>query len=153
MGFSETPLSLVQFDSYVIILHRDPRSLFSSRMKILATSRKHIMMERAITKHCRMYLQNYQITHENNRPDQECIKSKIMNIKFEDVVLDPLYWAREIYRFTRMSIPDFYKSWAEMHTLFDRERVIEKYKSELSKLQIERINYLCKDYMEALEYI
>lgn len=39
-----------------------------------------------------------------------------------------------------------------MHTLFDRDRVIEKYKSKLTKTQIKRIEYLCKDYMEMLEY-
>lgn len=62
------------FDTYVLVLHRDPRALFNSRMNILANSRKHIMMERAITKHCKISLHNYKITHLNSENTQECLR-------------------------------------------------------------------------------
>ena len=55
---------LTQLNSRVVVLHRDPRAVFSSRVKSVQRKKSDItlMMERAITKHCQVMLQNWRIT-------------------------------------------------------------------------------------------
>ena len=82
----------------------------------------------------------------------ECLKTRIFNVKFEQIVQNPIYWAKEIYRFVDLETLDFLENWAEINSFVDRKHVNEKFKEHLGKEQVDRINILCSEYMAELDY-
>ena len=143
---------LRSLNAKIIILHRDPRAIFNSRLKIMPQKNKVQMMERAIAKHCHIMLNNYKITHENHRHDQECLKSKVLNVKFEDITVDPMRYASELYNFADLETPSFLENWAKINSFIDKNHVNQKFKVELHAEQIKRVEFLCAEYMDYLGY-
>ena len=100
-----------------------------------------------------MFVWFYLFSIQGNRDHRhECIKTRIFNVKFEQIVEDPIYWAKEIYNFVDLDVPAFLENWAEINSYIDRKRVNKKFKEHLGEEQVNRINVLCSEYMAELDY-
>ena len=99
-----------------------------------------------------IYCLNLFFIQGNRDHRHECIKTRIFNVKFEQIVQDPIYWAKEIYSFVDLETPDFLEHWAEINSFIDRKHVNNKFRGHLGDEQVNRINVLCSEYMAELDY-
>ena len=170
----------------VVVLVRDPRSIYHSRKKIAMNNRKEVSRNFMIVSKILQESDEIDMSHYLVRLASECnsaaadldfylqapssIKSKIFLVRYEDLALNFVHFAKEIYSFTGLSYTDQsvhdleaklfkdapkYKSSYKTERKLEREEVLKPWVQDdiFQEDELKFIQDVCKSSMKKWNYI